>query len=74
MTGHRASGTLTDEQVRDLLAPGEPGDDMVLRIVAALRQAGARVDLEDAGGLDSEQALVVAVVDGHRMRITAQPW
>jgi len=65
---------LSDEQVRDLLAPGQPGDDTVLRIVAALRASGVRVDIEDAGAHGPDRALLIATVDGHRMRLTAEPW
>lgn len=65
---------LADAEVRVLLAPGLPGDDLVLRIVAALRADGATVDVEDAGGIGPCQALIIANVDGCRMRVTAQPW
>ena len=74
MTTRKNTEGLADAEVRDLLAPGQVGDDTVLRIVAALREAGARVDVEDAGGEGADRALVVAVVDGRRVRLTAEPW
>ncbi|WP_306368441.1 hypothetical protein [Nocardiopsis sp. CC223A] len=65
---------LTEDEVRELLAPGEDANDLLLVVLAALRRAGHRVDVTDAYGVGSEAAAELNVNGGRRMRITAQPW
>jgi len=60
--------------VIDGLVPGEIGDDMLLRIISALRSDGAEIDVEDAGGAGPYQALAIVTIDGRRVRLTAEPW
>lgn len=63
---------MTDAEVRDSLVPGEPGDDLLLRIIRTLR-AETKVEVEEAGGVGPDQAVAVIHIDGQRMRITATP-
>lgn len=65
---------LTDEQVRGALAPGEPGDDLIMATVEALRASGRDVEVEEAGGTGPRTAYVVVHTGGRRMRLTAEPW
>lgn len=65
---------MTDSEIRQDLAPGEPGDDLVMATVIALRSAGHTVAVEEAGGTGPREAYVVAEVDGRRMKLSAQPW
>lgn len=65
---------MTDDEIRGALAPGQPGDDLVMATVAALRAAGHTVDVEEADGIGPRTAYVVAETGGRRMRLTAEPW
>lgn len=64
---------MTEAQVREALAVGEDGDDLILHILAVLRGAGDPIEVLDADGVGNE-ALAVVRIGGRRMRITAQPW
>lgn len=65
---------MTDDEIRGALAPGEPGDDLIMATVAALRAAGHTVEVEEAGGTGPRTAYAVVHTGGRRMRISAQPW
>lgn len=65
---------LSETDLRDQLAPGEPGDELLLSIIAALRAAGHEVDVLDADGVGPDTATAVISIGGRTMRLTAQPW
>lgn len=65
---------MTEEAVRQALAVGEPGDDLILHILATLRRTGDTVEVLEAGGAGPDQAAVVVRVGGRRMRLSAEPW
>lgn len=65
---------LTDAEIRELLAPGEAADDLLLLILTVLRQAGHRVDVTDAYGIGAQAAAEIHVAGGRRMRLVAEPW
>lgn len=65
---------MTDDEIHGALAPGEPGDDLIMATMTALRSAGHTVAVEEAGGTGPRTAYVVVHTGGRRMRLTAEPW
>ena len=65
---------MNDTEVRDALAPDEPGDALLLSTLAALRAAGHSLDVLEVDGIGPDEAVAVISIDGRRMRLTAQPW
>lgn len=65
---------LSDHEVLSQLAPGEPGDDLLLTTLAALRSAGHPVAVLEVNGIGPDTAAAVIEIGGRTMRLTAQPW
>lgn len=65
---------MTEDEISDALALGEPGDRLLLTTLAALRASGHSVEVLEVDGIGPDTAAATIEIDGRTMRITAQPW